>query len=1067
MSVILKIVLPLVLTLSLLDCSSSDTKKTDKLPKIDAKTQITYPVNSAEDPVKIDVPVVPPVVPVPFPPIPVDGSARTGNEDNDDSCNDSDADGVCDTKDKCQGSDDRIDFDKDGWPEACDCDDENADVYPGIECNPSVTPNNQECRHLICRVSTVNGDDVANCANEPKEDFTLCGTEPLGLCDKQDFCYSGLCVDDQQPITYQCNNYVSECDVPDYCDGINDDCPNTYVVAGIPCGNAPARGALCDAQDECDGAGNCIDEVQDSGFICGVNNGSGCDVTDVCNGFDKDCFNTVLASGTLCGNSAQGECDLHDVCNSQGECLDIKRLPGAICEFSHGICQPGSTCDGLSNDCPFASPTPAGVPCGPNNSGICTGQGRCTLDSCPNAMGTGTDGDGDGFSTECDCDDTNPMIFPNSVCSSNLCSQNLCNADTKACDIVRNLAAGTICGPDQPAGSCLKNPVCDANGTCLNNEFQASDYPCRISTGVCDAEEFCTGLSGVCPIDSFIQAGHVCGSENDPCLSPGMCDGTSATCSGSVNAPDGDTNASCTAYVISTDNCNAAEAGSIICSQGVGYCYADNSTGNNENNLGLFCYGDNSNNINGSGNDDNLGYSVAAYGNYVASGNISYDLPADGGDDVGAVYVNNVPVPAAASSASPVIIYNPTFTPSGIPGGAVRPTEGSTEYFGWSVALHGDYLIVGAPNADYYYDRNTDDPCDISVCSTPPSCCIGNKVDDTGAAYIFVRSGLNWAFQAKLQGVLVRSAGNLYPDDVGVNDSDLHANEHFGWDVAINGDYAVVSAPFAEGAHNDVGNVRVYHRSGSTWSHLQLIGTPIDQNDDSRFGYSLAISPDGKALIVGTPRYDNSASDSNDNRGAAYLYFSNGTGGTFTLAPTGVANPLTGNSGGDQLGFDVSISNKFALIGIPHNDTASNNNGQAEIRAYNTTGFLSDAATFNGPVNRINLYFGTSVSIGRTDDHGFVVGGPDYDRSPDASGGGTRNGLFAIYSIDQSMSTITATDYNLASYVDQNGDTTYVAGSSEFGFSVATDNNIIAVGAPFNDAPSGDSGSTSLFFYPY
>ena len=137
---------------------------------------------------------------------------------------------------------------------------------------------------------------------------------------------------------------------------------------------------------------------------------------------------------------------------------------------------------------------------------------------------------------------------------------------------------------------------------------------------------------------SFKPVDTVCGpSESDPCLLPGICDGISATCSGTQNAPDGITNSACTASVVSTDNCNAAEAGYYICSQGTAYCYADNS-----NQLSLSCYGDNSNNINGAKNDDNLGYSVSAYGNYVASGAPSYD---DGSnDDVGAVFVNNVPV---------------------------------------------------------------------------------------------------------------------------------------------------------------------------------------------------------------------------------------------------------------------------------------------------------------------------------------------------------------------------------------------------------------------------------------
>ncbi len=1056
MPVILKIVLLFSLTLGLVNCSDSDTKKTDKLPKTDAKTQIIYPVNPAEDAL-IDVPVVPPIVPV-------SGSARTGNEDNDDSCNDSDADGVCDSADACFGFDDNIDLDADGYPAACDCDDADASVYPGTECNPSNVLN-QDCRHLVCGFGIIiDGQQTAFCSNLPKKDLTPCGPETDGLCDEKNVCISGECIDRVKSINYKCQNAEGECFSDSYCNGVDHDCPATYVVAGVPCGNEPARGALCDAQDECDGAGNCIDEVQNSGFVCGVNSGSGCDVTDVCNGFDKDCFNTVLASGTLCGNSAQGECDLHDVCNSQGECLDIKRLSDDICEFSHGICQPGSRCDGVNNNCPFAAATPPGVPCGPNNLGVCTGQGRCTLDSCPNATGLGVDLDLDGFSTDCDCNDANAAIFPGTVCAAGGptdCSETICNFATAACDIISNYSQGTICGPDQPANSCTKNPICDGNGTCLNNEFQASDYPCRLATGVCDAEEFCTGLSGSCPIDSFIPAGTVCGSENDLCLSAGICDGITSSCSGSVNAPDGDTNASCvaTSDIVSTDNCPGSQNGTYVCSQGAAYCYANNSV-----ELNLSCYGDATNSISGNTTIDNLGTSVSAYGTYVVSGAPNYRSGAN--VNLGAAFVSHVPIPSEAAATSSFVVLNPNTKPNGD-----SPTTNEGEFFGYSVALHGDYLIVGAPQADYYYDGDTSDTC---AGAGSPANCLTESYDDAGAAYIFIRNGVNWDFQAKLQGSLVRAAGNLYPTDVGASDSTLNPNDQFGFDVAINGDYAVVSAPFAEGANDNVGNVRVYHRSGSTWSYLQIIGTPVDQNDGSQFGYSLAISPNGQGLIVGTPFYDNTANDSNDNRGAAYLYFSNGVGGVFSLAPTGVANPLTGNNGGDQLGFDVSISNNFAVFGIPHSDALLDNNGQVEIRAYNLTGFLADATTFNAPLiqnsplNSAALFFGTSVSIGRTDDHAFVVGAPAYY----SNSKGYDTGLIAVYSIEQSLSSITSSDYHLSSYVTGDkyvaGDGLFAGQGSEFGLSVATDNNIIIVGAPHDDPSSGDdAGSSTLFFFPY
>ena len=74
-----------------------------------------------------------------------------------------------------------------------------------------------------------------------------------------------------------------------------------------------------------------------------------------------------------------------------------------------------------------------------------------------------------------------------------------------------------------------------------------------------------------------------------------------------------------------------------------------------------------------------------------------------------------------------------------------------SDWFGYSVGIHGDYCIVGAYGDD---DGGT----------------------NSGGAYIFVRNGTSWSQQAKLTA------------------SDAAAYDYFGWSVGIHGDYCIVAA---------------------------------------------------------------------------------------------------------------------------------------------------------------------------------------------------------------------------------------------------------------------------------
>jgi len=141
------------------------------------------------------------------------------------------------------------------------------------------------------------------------------------------------------------------------------------------------------------------------------------------------------------------------------------------------------------------------------------------------------------------------------------------------------------------------------------------------------------------------------------------------------------------------------------------------------------------------------------------------------------------------------------------------------DYFGQSVAIYGDTVVVGSDQDD---NRNG---------------------EGSGSVHIFVRSGQTWSREAKL--IL----------------QDGEPKIRFGHSVAIYGDTLVV------GAHKDR-SAHVYVRNGKTWSYQDEL-LPPEVASVALFGTSVAIFQD--TVVVGAPF------DSNQNSaGSAHVYLRDG-----------------------------------------------------------------------------------------------------------------------------------------------------------------------------------------------
>jgi len=227
-------------------------------------------------------------------------------------------------------------------------------------------------------------------------------------------------------------------------------------------------------------------------------------------------------------------------------------------------------------------------------------------------------------------------------------------------------------------------------------------------------------------------------------------------------------------------------------------------------------------------------------------------------------------------------------------------SDGATEdFFGMDVSINGDYALIGA----HWDDDN------------------GNE---SGSAYVFMRSGTSWSEQAK-----------LLPSDGASGDC-------FGSSVSIDGDYALI------GAHS--GSAYIFKRSGTSWSEQAKL-LPSDGASGDCFGKSVSIS--GDYAIIGAIWDD----DNGDDSGSAYVFKRDGTIWTEEqklLASDGAYRDNFGNS--------VSISGDYALIGAHRDDDNGNESGSAYIFKRSGTSW-SEQAKLLPSDGASGDCFGKSVSI--------------------------------------------------------------------------------------------------------
>jgi hypothetical protein len=435
----------------------------------------------------------------------------------------------------------------------------------------------------------------------------------------------------------------------------------------------------------------------------------------------------------------------------------------------------------------------------------------------------------------------------------------------------------------------------------------------------------------------------------------------------------------------------------------------------------------------GVGSNDNFGYAVAVSGDTAVVGARGEDSSTTGvnstsdenADLAGAVYVF---VRSGTTWTQQAYLKAHQVTAS--------------DQFGYSVAVSGDTVVVGA----YQEDSST-----TGVNGTP-----NESASDAGAAYVFVRSGTTWSQQAYLKADQV-TAGDL-----------------FGGSVAVSGDTVVVGASSEDSSTTGVnstanelasnaGAAYVFVRSGTTWTQQAYLKSSNTGANDS-FGTSVAVS--GDTVVVGaisedsgTTGVNSTPDESASGAGAAYVFARSGT--AWSQQAYLKAHQVTTY---DQFGHAVAVSGDTVVVGAYGEDSSTTGvtvngtpnesadlAGAAYVFVRSGTTWTQQAYLKASQVTAFDL-FGTSVAVsGDT-----VVVGANYEDSSTTGVNSTPNDSAAnpgaAYVFVRSGTTWTQQAYLKASQV---------TADDNFGFSVAVSGDTVVVGAYFEDSSTTGVNSTA------
>jgi hypothetical protein len=332
----------------------------------------------------------------------------------------------------------------------------------------------------------------------------------------------------------------------------------------------------------------------------------------------------------------------------------------------------------------------------------------------------------------------------------------------------------------------------------------------------------------------------------------------------------------------------------------------------------------------------------------------------------------------------------------------VADQPASNEYFGTSVAMGQDFLVVGTPRVT----RSLASPIALP-----------------GTAQIFKRDAANpnqWNL------VKTISAGDGQPDD------------GFGFSVALSGDTVVIGAPGHDSDNSaNAGAAYVFRRNqggSDNWGQVaKIISTDIFTDDE----FGISVSLDSSTLVVGAHLDNVSVSGVfRSNQGAAYV-FRRDVGGADGWGPI---KKISGSDciTGDQFGISVALNGGRLVVGARlHDPDGLNNAGAAYLfgRDFGGADQWGEVKKLTASDKAGGDQFGQSVAV---DGDVVVVGANGAD-----IGGRSNQGAAYVFSRNQGGADAWGQVRKIVAQDGQDGD--------QFGNAVSLRGDTLMVGAPVAD----------------
>jgi len=376
----------------------------------------------------------------------------------------------------------------------------------------------------------------------------------------------------------------------------------------------------------------------------------------------------------------------------------------------------------------------------------------------------------------------------------------------------------------------------------------------------------------------------------------------------------------------------------------------------------------------------------------------------------------------------------------------------ASDQFGTSVSVSGDTMVVGAPYNDdnsrtnsgsaYVFTRSSSGVWaqqqkltagsdaganyrfGTSVSVSGDTLVVGMPYDNTGSAYVFVRSSSGvWTQQAKLSA------------------SDGSSSDNFGTSVSASGDTIIVGAQGDDdNGKSDSGSAYVFVRSSSgVWSQQQKLTAGSDAREWDYFGNSVSVS--GDTAVVGSL---GNAMYSGQQQAYACVFVRSSSGAWSQQAK------LTGSDAGsqDSFGSSVSVFGDTIVVGAPNHDPSGQDNaGSAYVFVRSTNGnvWSQQAKLTAGSDVSYQGYFGSSVSISGDI---IVVGEPGDDH------GSNSNYMYSNNNENQGSAHVfrrSGTKWNTVGKINAESN---AADSDSFGGAVAVSGEHIVVGVASKDPSS-------------